>query len=129
MLPVILMAVSPVPAQLERFENADRGSLRLYVGFFLATLICGLALALGGFLAQPQDGSSNGLFLKLGGTFVAALGTFPLKECIAIRSRIQTLAAMRAMWQDYADQPTPPEAELQRVKELVWKLYEKRALT
>lgn len=119
--------MGPIPAQLQRFVASDRSALRIYLGFFGLTLVAGLALAAWGFAAGSTD--NDGLFLKLGGVLVASLGSFPLKEYISLRSRITALLNVQALWNDYSALPDPPQAELDRLRELVWKLYEKRTLS
>lgn len=67
-------------------------------------------------------------FVRSGGVFVAALSAFPMKVYLDYASQINAMTSIKDIWVQLAASPTASEADLARLQDLVWRLFEKKAL-
>ncbi|MCP4360690.1 MAG: hypothetical protein GY796_22000 [Chloroflexi bacterium] len=113
----------------DRLIAGDQHAIKVYLGFAIFVALLGIAIVLAGLILPTTAGEGiQGLALKLGGGFVSSLSAFPLKEYLARRDRIHGVQTIREMWKQLRSQPSPQEEDLDRLEELVWKLFEKRAV-
>ena len=114
---------------LDPFIRNDQRALRLYLLFGAGVIGAGLALV--GLSFLPGFGGKDGITdtaLKLGGGFVGTLSAFPMREWMARRDRLVTLASVKEMVVRLSAAPAEHEAELKRLNELAWRLLEKGTL-
>lgn len=114
--------MADVPPELDHFIAIDQHAIKVYMAFFAFLILMGVALVAATFVFPFA------LLLTLGGGFIATVSGFPLKEYLARRDRITSVELIKEKWQALMSSPHPPEAELDRLQEFLWKLYEKRAL-
>jgi hypothetical protein len=125
----VVANLADIALDLDRFIQRDRSALKLYLGFTAVMVLSGVAillatLAIYGGIPEPVGGKLFGI----AGTFVACVAGFPLKEYLARRDRIYATTMLKRRWQGLVSSQSPPQAELDRVKDLFWKIYEKRTL-
>jgi hypothetical protein len=110
---------------LDVFIRRDQRALRVYVGFGAFIVLLGVLLVVASFF--PVLGAAGGaaLLLKLGGGFIATLASFPLKEYLARRDRIDAVRGLKEIWLKLSRSANPPQDEVERVRDLTWKMLEK----
>lgn len=103
-------------------EERDRNGIRSY---FLMSLLCAVMGATV-FLSAPLLMNGEGMkdALKIGGTFVATLGSFPIKEILLRRDRMKTLRMLRVRFETTLSS-SASEAEIESIKSMVLRAIEK----
>ena len=114
---------------LDGFIQRDQRALRIYLAFGVVLVLLGILVVIASFL--PFTGPSNGvrdLLMKIGGGFVSTLGGFPLNEYLKRRDRMDAIRATKELWERLSKSEEPPQDQLDRVKNLAWKMLETAAL-
>src|SRR5262245_28907844 len=110
----------------DRFIAMDRRAVRVYLGFSGLVILVGVLIAGASFTNILVIADADKTWLQeLGGGFIAAMSTFPIKEYLARRDRIDVLRAIEERWRQLLNAPETPKADFDRLKEIAWKLYEK----
>lgn len=84
-------------ADFDRLIRQSRRACGIYIAWTIALLLLGLSVAVIGNLVSAEQGATD-LMLGIGGTFIATLGTFPLKEVLDRWERIENITADREKW-------------------------------
>ena len=110
----------------DRFVAMDQRAVRVYLAFSALVLLAGILIAGASFTDFFAIADADKKWLQgLGGGFIAATATFPIKECVSRLNRIDMLRAIEERWRQLLSLPDTPKSDLDRLKEIVWKLYEK----
>jgi hypothetical protein len=83
---------------LDRLIRQSRRACRIYLAYTMSLALFGAIMAVVGLFLSAEE-SSTELMLRVGGGFIAALGTFPLKEFLGRWDRLEELRDQRADWQ------------------------------
>jgi hypothetical protein len=97
-------------ADFDRLIRQSRRACGIYIAWTLSLALLGLSIALIGVFVSAQEGATN-LMLGVGGTFIATLGTFPLKEFLDRWERIENITADKEKWQKGAGTSSDSGAE------------------
>ena len=118
--------MSEAVLNFDRLVAMDRRAVRVYLAFSALVLLAGILIAGASFTDLFAIADTDKKWLQgLGGGFIAATSSFPIKECVSRLNRIDMLRATEELWRQMVSRPDTPKSDLDRIKEIVWKLYEK----
>ena len=118
-------------ADLDRIIDTDRRTFRIYLALGAGVVFAGCAVTAIGFVVPfGLEGQENiqSWPVRIGGVLIGTISAIPLKQCVDRRERLADIKMLRDKWRELMSLPQPPEDELARIREIVWKLYEKRAV-
>lgn len=121
-----IRAVDVLYSKLDRFIDRDRRAVRVYLLVSLLVLVAGLMTIVVGLV--PLLGSrstSQALLLEVCGLFISSLSGYPIKEYLARRDRQENLETLKDLWESLLRVQPPPEEDLQKIREVAWKVLEK----
>ena len=117
---------------LDRIIRRDRRTFRNYFLLGGLVILVGLGVLIAGFVA-PLGATDEGegiqaLMVKIGGVLISTFSTIPLKQCFDRYERLAAVQLVRDKWQSIAAEPATAAEEIEKIRGIVWKLYEKRVL-
>jgi drug/metabolite transporter (DMT)-like permease len=95
-----LSLVDAVAGLVER----DRRSIRWYAVWAGVVVLVGLMVFFGSQVLQSLSAAHLDAIIKLGGSFIASLAVFPLKEVRERRQRIETLQWLMKQYEQQEDE-------------------------
>jgi hypothetical protein len=111
--------------KLDLFIESTRYGQWVYLSFTGGLVFVGISILIASFWAfHGMEGLSD--LTKLGGGFITALSTFPVKEFLARRDRVIALLAIKNQLEISNNSPGR-EDEVAKLTDIVWKVYEKGA--
>jgi uncharacterized membrane protein len=113
-------------------EN-QRASIRFYTIFAAALLIVGIGLILFVYFNKSVNTSSDNTILNsimsASATLITALSAIPLKEIIAKREKLTAYQIVKHHLEELDDgSDNTNENEVQKMRELIWKVIENTTL-
>jgi hypothetical protein len=114
-------------AKIGRLICRDQRALRIYLahsGYIIG--LGGLLVALS--LVLPQGWEGGDFLLQIGGAFVATVSVLPLREYLERHDRISRVRELKEQCDRLSSMDDPPEDDVKRVREILWKVYEKAAV-
>ncbi len=115
-------------SDLDVFVQCDERALRAYLVFGVSLLILGVLVVLSSFLPLLNSADPNptrDLLVKGMGLFTSTVAGLPLNEYLKRRRRLDILRDTDDQWRRLSESENPPEEEIERIKELAWKIREK----
>jgi hypothetical protein len=84
--------------------DRDRRSIRWYTVWAGAVVVIGIVVFFGSKVLQSLSAAHLDAIIKLGGSFIASLSVFPLKEVRERRQRIETLQWLLVQYEQQTDE-------------------------
>lgn len=114
---------------LDVFIERDKRAVKVYLSFGALLVLLGVLIVISSFLPITESSDQvQDLLMTLGGGFISSLGGFPLSEYLKRRERIEAVGETKELWEQLSKSPNPPQEQLDRVKNLAWKVLETAAV-
>lgn len=115
---------------VEQLIITQRDAIKYYLIFASVIIVTGIIIIVLGFVL-PKDTIVEGIkaLFTLGGTLVASLSAFPLKEIITRKEKIGLFSIIKKQLEEKVGNKLADDTEeINRLKEIMWKTIEKTAL-
>jgi len=129
-----MKGMASVAQSVPDFESLVVPLMREQRSYFLlafAIIFLGVVLILGMFvtpifLPDAENPAKN--MITIGGFGLSTMSALPIRNWLSARRRVDYIRHMEQLWRQYAGMSKPPKDELDRLKDLLWKLREQGAL-
>lgn len=117
-------------SDLDRIMQRDRRTFQNYLLLAGLVALMGASVLVAGFLIPSPTNPQNiqGLMVKAGGVLISTISTFPLKQSFENYERLGSVGMIKEKCVSVFSSNNPSESDIERLKKLIWTLYEKRGL-
>lgn len=112
---------------IDQIIQMERKAFQIYLAMGLLILVAAAAILIRSFYVTPE-GDAVEQVLKIGALVVPALSALPFEKCFARHERIGTLLLLKRRCEELAADPASPGRDLNWVRRMVERLFEKRLL-
>lgn len=107
---------------LEKFIDNQRKAIKYHLTFAISMIGIGVIILLVGLFGSDSSGNDTlNTIISIGGTFVSALSSFPIKEIINLKEKIGVFETLKITLHNAS------ESELVKMDNLIWKTIERTA--
>ena len=120
-----------ISGDLDRIMSSDRRTFRLYFSLAGLIVVVGVCVVVAGFVLPMEHASSNNvqsLLTRFGGVLISTFSTIPIKQSLDRYERLTSVRMIKEKCISVLSSENPSESDIERLKGLVWTLYEKRGV-